>query len=259
MISKIYKDSVYTLTEGVTVNELSYLSNQDKAMKVFIYKVDLSNPKISIATTLPNNELKFAMQPMTEQAKAAQNPFFNILGGVNGDFYNMTTGVPQGIYVTYGAKLKSTYNDKIKGFLSVDKHNKVNLFDIEQFNIQSTTIQHAISGGDWLVKDSQIIPQNNTDIHPRTAVGLTTSNQLILLVVDGRNPQWSNGMNLEELATMMLALGADRALNLDGGGSSTFFTNPNLTENKYTIRNLPSDKNAKERAVSNGVIITEVK
>lgn len=79
------------------------------------------------------------------------------------------------------------------------------------------------------------------------------------MVVDGRNPEWSNGISLEELGTFMQVLGVDRALNLDGGGSSTFFVNPNRSVNNYTIRNLPSDKNAKERAVSNGVIITEVK
>lgn len=56
--------------------------------------------------------------------------------------------------------------------------------------------------------------------HPRTAAGYTTDGDLLLLVVDGRQDE-SRGVDLTELATMMVELGAVEALNLDGGGSST--------------------------------------
>lgn len=259
LITEVYKDSTYTLTHDVQVNELSYLSNKGNIMKAFVYTINLKNPNISIATTLPNNELTFAMQPMTEQAKSAYNPFYTIIGGVNGDFYNMKTGEPEGIFVSHGIHLKTTYTDRIKGFLAIDKHNKVQLIDINQFSQYLPTIQHAVSGGDWLVKDNKVISQVNQDVHPRTAVALTDTNQLIFVVIDGRNPTWSNGTNLEDLGTFLQGIGASKALNLDGGGSSTFFINPNLKNNEYLIRNLPSDKNNKERAVSNGLIITQTR
>jgi len=56
---------------------------------------------------------------------------------------------------------------------------------------------------------------------PRTAVGYDSrAGRLWLVVVDGRQPPHSGGMTLPELATLFEALGADEALNLDGGGSS---------------------------------------
>jgi exopolysaccharide biosynthesis protein len=59
--------------------------------------------------------------------------------------------------------------------------------------------------------------------HPRTAAGVTVDGRtLILLVVDGRQPGYSIGVTLPELADLMIGLGADDAINLDGGGSSTF-------------------------------------
>ena len=59
--------------------------------------------------------------------------------------------------------------------------------------------------------------------HPRTAAGLTADGrELILVVVDGRQAGWSVGMTLTELAALMMRLGARNAINLDGGGSSSF-------------------------------------
>lgn len=59
--------------------------------------------------------------------------------------------------------------------------------------------------------------------HPRTAAGVTPDGQtLILLVIDGRQPTHSIGATLPELADLMIGLGAHNAINLDGGGSSSF-------------------------------------
>jgi exopolysaccharide biosynthesis protein len=59
--------------------------------------------------------------------------------------------------------------------------------------------------------------------HPRTAAGVTADGRtLILLVIDGRQPGHSLGATLPELADFMIELGAADAVNLDGGGSSTF-------------------------------------
>jgi hypothetical protein len=58
--------------------------------------------------------------------------------------------------------------------------------------------------------------------NPRTAIALDKSqHQLILFVVDGRQPNYSEGMTLPELARIVLKHGGYTALNLDGGGSST--------------------------------------
>lgn len=55
---------------------------------------------------------------------------------------------------------------------------------------------------------------------PRTAVGLTSTGTLILVVIEGRLPD-SDGITLPALASLFSAFGAKNAINLDGGGSST--------------------------------------
>ena len=72
------------------------------------------------------------------------------------------------------------------------------------------------------------------DKHPRTAMGYTKDNKLIILVVEGRNPN-AGGATLTQEAQILKDLGCVEALNLDGGGSSCLLIN-----GKETIK--PSDK-----------------
>lgn len=90
------------------------------------------------------------------------------------------------------------------------------------------SVRDAVGAGPMLVVDGAVRVTSDEEIffgsaiprtHPRTAVGRTFDGQLIVVVVDGRQPA-SRGVDLVELATIMRDLGAERALNLDGGGSS---------------------------------------
>ena len=79
----------------------------------------------------------------------------------------------------------------------------------------------AIGGEKVLLLDRRLQVTNDSELHPRTAVGIDRDKgRILLLVVDGRS-SLSRGYTLVELARMMRRLGAEDALNLDGGGSST--------------------------------------
>ena len=81
--------------------------------------------------------------------------------------------------------------------------------------------------------------------HPRTAVGWD-SRYLYLIQVDGRQEGISVGMTLEELGAYMAQMGCTDAMNLDGGGSATFWFNGK-------IRNSPCD--GRERPIANALVI----
>lgn len=84
--------------------------------------------------------------------------------------------------------------------------------------------------------------------HPRTAVGWDRDKgDLWLVVVDGRQPPHSAGMTLPELAGLLESLGADEALNLDGGGSTTLVLSGGTA-------NRPSDATG-ERPVVNALAL----
>lgn len=88
-------------------------------------------------------------------------------------------------------------------------------------------VDHALSAGPRLLAGAAPSPlagfgdRYANSRHPRTAIGLAADGQRAWLVVaDGRQPGYSEGMSLNELTALFLDLGAADALNLDGGGSS---------------------------------------
>lgn len=118
------------------------------------------------------------------------------------------------------------------------------------------TAGSVLGGGPRLVKHGKIAITNLeenitnafvTDRHPRTAIAKLTSGKLLLVTVDGRQPNASVGMSLPMLAELLLELGAVDALNLDGGGSTTMVV-------RDKVVNRPSDQTG-ERPVSDAILV----
>lgn len=128
-----------------------------------------------------------------------------------------------------------------------------NIYDVANLNVGDKIIieeslgaadayKTFIGAGPSLVKDGRIAVNSAQEAFPadislgkapRTALGITADNHMLLVVVDGRSAR-SAGFTLEQLAECMLRLGAKDAMNFDGGGSSTFVMNG------YVV-NRPSD------------------
>jgi len=118
----------------------------------------------------------------------------------------------------------------------------------------------AVGGFPVLVVDSAVVAgldsaggKNFGPVrHPRTAVGIAAGGRRLLLVtVDGRQPPYSDGMTLAELAAVFRSLGATAAINLDGGGSTAMVVRRGVG---YALANRPSDP-AGERPVGNAVAV----
>jgi hypothetical protein len=117
-------------------------------------------------------------------------------------------------------------------------------------------IDTAVSGNAVLLDDGEIVTQvgdsTPDETNPRTAAGIDTdTNQLILMVIDGRQPNYSEGTTIPELAAIMKEYGAEDAINLDGGGSSTMVIESG--NGQPVILNSPIDNRipGRERAVAN--------
>lgn len=110
------------------------------------------------------------------------------------------------------------------------------------------TPREAIGGGPMLVRYGKNVAMDyyyrevldaggtaGTSRQPRTAVGATADGKVIILVCDGRGMNGSLGYTLSELADKLISLGADKAINLDGGGSSA------IVGKDGKVLNRPSD------------------
>jgi exopolysaccharide biosynthesis protein len=127
-------------------------------------------------------------------------------------------------------------------------------------------LQEAISGGPRILRDGRVsieyaeehLNRNFAEEqHPRTAIGYSRDGRILFLVtVDGRQPGYSVGMSLAELADFMRRRLAEFArsrenayqgLNLDGGGSTTMVV-------RQQVVNRPSDQTG-ERVVASALLV----
>lgn len=115
-------------------------------------------------------------------------------------------------------------------------------------------VVEAAGGGPFLVRNGaayidsarqQMKPDVTARRAPRTALGVTRDGQMLLVAVDGRQP-FSTGATLQELAQILLSLGAYNAMNLDGGGSTSMVL-------RGLVVNSPSG--GAERPVANGIAV----
>lgn len=91
------------------------------------------------------------------------------------------------------------------------------------FNKIPGRVFHAISGDRMLILQGDAVPGlDDSKVDPRTAVGTNANGRwLYIVVVDGRQPFYSEGATFAELADLLIDFGARYAMSLDGGGSST--------------------------------------
>ncbi|MUG67173.1 metallophosphoesterase [Paenibacillus campinasensis] len=110
----------------------------------------------------------------------------------------------------------------------------------------------AVGGNVQLVKDGVVQQHADPAIHPRTAIGTKADGSIVMFEIDGRQPGFSEGVNYVQLGEILQELGVVNAINLDGGGSSTFVARlPGAKER--TVLNSPSDGG--ERKTANGILL----
>lgn len=109
------------------------------------------------------------------------------------------------------------------GDIGVEPTLYINRRNALSFNNRPNNVHSAISGDRMLVLKGEIISDlDNSEVEPRTAVGINRNGRyLYIVVVDGRQPFYSAGATFVELAEILVEQGAFAAMSLDGGGSST--------------------------------------
>ena len=236
------------------VNETEYYTNTTENNDQVVARaitVDLSQKNTLIAGYKDyDTSGKWGMQSVREQAAAAESARgVNVVAAVNGDFYNMGTGQPTGVLVMGGKVVNDAAG---RNYFAILKDGTA---VIRTGSLQGDEAE-ALGGDLMLIRDGEIAAVGNdsyyTTKQPRTAVGVTAKGQVVIVVADGRQSPYSSGYTYAELAEKMFELGCVDAINLDGGGSTTYLAKYAGTD-ELTLANSPSD--GQERSVSSSLMV----
>jgi Phosphodiester glycosidase len=218
------------LFEGVTYTRVV---QAEKPLVYHVIYIDLMAEGIAFLTTPADDIDSFDYAARTTGQFLSE---FGVQIAINGDFFDpwWSRGVldyyphvgdgvnGRGIAMMNSAVVTEGYAPRESfATLYITRDNHVS------FSLPDGEIQTAISGNTMVVINGQYNqPLEHSDYleqrHPRTAIALDESGTtLLLFVVDGRQPSYSQGVSMSELAALIIAQGGYDALNLDGGGSTT--------------------------------------
>ena len=116
--------------------------------------------------------------------------------------------------------------------------------DSTEYRALKETLRDATGSGVVIVRDG-LVPTDFSAYspwrHPRNVVGYTADGKtLYFMIVDGRQPTWSEGMLYEEMGEIMKSLGCVWSSNLDGGGSAQLVIR-HPTAETWQLRNRACD------------------
>lgn len=214
-----------TLRDGVVYQRIVRLS--PRPLVIHVLKIDMKTKGLHILVTPPDNPNSDT--PLNARTTSQFLEEFNLDIAVNGDgFSPWWSRGPADYYPHIGDPIAPRGEAASRGqvygrepaepfpTLYISSRNGLS------FDAPNKTWD-AISGETRIVMGgSPMDGLTDPELHPRTAVGYSKNGKyFFIVVVDGRQLFYSQGMTLAELATLMIELGAHDAMNLDGGGSST--------------------------------------
>ena len=268
----VFKHTEQTLAPGVTYyNNFAY-SSDNKQMAYYVATADLNNPDVVVQTSYRNqyndgngmmrvtDQIAYANDFYSDASKSGDrfiSEYYNVVAGCNASFFNMSTGQPTGVCILDGQSISASPKS-YPCFFMVDNNGVASVHKIADYDAcLASGISQAVAGSQLLVWEGVDVTANiggdyNVDRHSRTCIGVTSDNKVVIMTLDGRQEPFSCGGSMHELAQIMLEADCVAAINLDGGGSSTFATRPE-GENSVRVVNRPSD--GSERSVSSGIII----
>jgi len=220
------------VADGITWKHFQFSQIFESKQYINMFEVDL---KKGFDIEIPSVKTGF----LKTSAAATSS---NALVAFNGSFFNTSVGGSTVFFKYDNVIQNQTANGftpyRENGAMVIDAAGKPNIILKPSAGWSSVADPVALAGGPLLIQNgeelSQLSVDFNTARHPRTAVGITEDQRMIIVVVDGRSSQ-SQGLSIPQLSSLMKALGCVSAINYDGGGSSTaWVTGEGVT-------NFPSD------------------
>ena len=263
----VFSSETTILAPGIIQQIKKANTADDKQVVFYLATADLTRDDVDLFANYNNNDpgAGWGMQRVIDQANAAQAKYgdpesehyienYNVIASTNGAGYNMQTGEPGGLLVMNGVEYHGIDGN---GFFGILKDGTPVIGTTQEYNtIYKNQVRDGIAGfGSTLVKDGKVCI-NRTETYyseraSRTAVGITKTGKVVMMVMDGRQEPWSCGGSMQEIAQVMLEAGCVHAINLDGGGSTTYVAKlPG--EEELSVVSRPSD--GVSRSVSTSLI-----
>ena len=245
------------IADGVTYIKQEYKDPSGKPYKAYVLVIDPAKATLYMGSANDGYDSSLGGKTkynVASHMKSAVANGVNVIAGVNADFFDMSGDYhPRGLAIKNGQVLSAAGD---RPWCGITQDGEFVIGTPDEYSKQyKGKLVTAVGGSHIIAKDGlphdiAIDTEFSYTSHPRTLAGVTKDGKIILAVIDGRQSSVSNGAPLARCAIFMLTLGAEDAINLDGGGSSCMVIR---NGSNYVTKNSPSDGSL--RKVYNSLLV----
>ena len=208
----------------------------------FIAIVDLKHPSVKVKVT-PEKKHKYLTSEF-----AKENNCVLAINGEAGESMAMDCelGEWSGNWISDGNVVMMA-DTKKRPFIGFSKKTNRANYSVESVvdTVMNNDKYNAIWGRFDILVDNEILSLENDNPYARTVMGTNADGTLLyLMIVDGKRPDYSEGLTYHNCADILRLLGASNAMACDQGGSSCMYLEP-----MGGIINRPADSDGYERPI----------
>ncbi len=219
---------------GLRFSEVEFTAADDgRGLRMDLFEVDLSRSDLALYPLTPDNIDAapagggWPVQPIPQQAAAAESAGIRVLGAVNGDFYDINaSNEAEGPMCRDGKWIKETFlTETSNRYFGVRSDGRTSIGGYSTFISLQDKLTFAIGARQYLLQDDAPAEEIKGDQPRSHRVGIGTNawdhQTVYIACIEGLSGS-SAAVRMVELANVLKAFGASEAVNLDGGGSATF-------------------------------------
>ena len=225
-----------SLDSGILFGSMK--KSSPRLMRLWVMRVDLSkNYKFATAKkakeygqkvpTHPHLVIHTKRQKTVDFMTEAQKKGVNMIAAVNAPGWGPWDKTPSiyatnlGLLISDGVVVSPKRPNNRPSFLFY-KDGQVELREVKE-NEDLSQVAQAVTCFHLVLKDGGVINVGGNYLAPRTGIGLSADKRFMyLMVIDGRQKDFSMGCTVSEVGAILKYLGAENGVNMDGGGSSSF-------------------------------------
>lgn len=208
------------VADGLTFRHVSCTNKRGEPVELFLLRADPEKIGFELAVTgdgqpyeenvcdgdgnVVGTKKMYPISTVEEMANEAIDRGLDVCAATNADFFDMFgDNHPAGLCVRDGKVIANP--DSTRPFFGITADGTPVISSFEEHPEYKDNLKFAVCGSHVMVKDGQpvdlaFIEPFGFQRHPRTAVGICEDKTVLVLVVDGRIPDYSNGATLVDLA-----------------------------------------------------------
>lgn len=238
---KLISENQETVSQGVTYSHRVYLDKDEKYVRLNILDIKKGAAYFHLGTADDAQKIGVRLDDPISMSKAAEKNGYKVIAAVNGDYFSFSSFMPSGLCVKNGQELISGQTSNFFAYLN---DGTAVISSSSDYSRYKDKVRTGIGGRVMFLKDGMIPTEEgliefSETRNPRTAIGIRADGSVVIVEVDGRQSDFSNGASFADLVNIFISLNCIDAINIDGGGSSCMAIKNN--SGGYDLKNSPSD------------------